>query len=92
MWGYSDGCVGKYLARKLKEKLLLQLSQTRDLATLTREAGPDNVTTWMQMDLDAEAPTPGTYRHRQAHSKPSVYVLNDEHGNLVMSSALKFAR
>ncbi|RPD67426.1 hypothetical protein L227DRAFT_486469, partial [Lentinus tigrinus ALCF2SS1-6] len=75
-WYKNEGR-GKYIARKLPEKLRLQATQTRDLAALTLEAGPDRVGRWLKLDLDAKTPTPETYAERRAHPKVSVYTLDE---------------
>ena len=78
--------IAKYLFRKLKEKLLLQLQQTWDLAALTQEAGPCELKEWLQLDIDDEAITPLSYRSRPQRRKPSVYVLDE--GKCESSSVL----
>ena len=65
-----------YIARKLLEKLPLQLDQTRDLAALTIAAGPERALRWAQMDRQTEAITPATYATWKRTPRPSVYVLN----------------
>ena len=74
---YTLSLTAKYLYRKILEKLLLQLLQTRDLAALTEEAGLDEIKRWLQLDVDEEALTPLTYRLRSANRRPSVYVLDE---------------
>ena len=71
---------GKYLSRKLREKLALQLAQTCDLAVLTVLAGPEAIEGWLKLDFDEQAPTPGTYEERRKRDKSSVYVLDDSYG------------
>ncbi|KAI0703979.1 hypothetical protein C8Q76DRAFT_572048, partial [Earliella scabrosa] len=77
-WRKNEGR-GKLLARKLKEKLPLQASQTLDLATLTKEAGPVLIGKWSGLDIDDEAPTPLTYPERKKRNRSSVYALDDTH-------------
>ena len=74
--------LGKYLSHKLREKLALQLAQTRDLMTLTLAAGAQTIIEWLKLDIDEDAPTPGTYQERRsgASTKSSVYVLDASHG------------
>ena len=67
----------KYLFRKLREKLLLQLQQTRDLAALTEEAGPGELKEWLKLDIEDEAMTPLSYHNRPQKQKQSVYVLDE---------------
>ena len=69
-----------YIARKLLEKLPLQLDQTRDLAALTIAAGPERALRWAQMDRQTEAITPATYAAWKSSPQPSVYVLNQQLG------------
>ena len=70
----------KYLYRKLTEKLMLQLQQTRDLAALTQEAGALEIQDWLTMDIDDQPLTPATYHCRPPHRPPSVYILDAAKG------------
>ena len=75
--------IAEYLARKLGEKLQLQLDQVADFAGITFAAGPDLIYEWAQLDVDDEAFTPGNYRVRQAAQAAqaqSVYVLDKSQG------------
>lgn len=77
----------KYLFRKLREKLLLQLQQTRDLAALTEEAGPCELKEWLKLDIEDEAMTPLSYHNRPQKQKQSVYVLDEgkcKYGNVLI--------
>lgn len=66
----------KYIFRKLREKLQLQLLQTRDLAALTEETRPRDLQAWLQLDTDGEPLTPLTYHTRSKTRPPSVYALD----------------
>ncbi|KAI0693053.1 hypothetical protein C8T65DRAFT_586112, partial [Cerioporus squamosus] len=50
--------IGKYLARKLQEKLRLQLDQSIHFAALTLTAGAARVHAWSTRGMDMGAPTP----------------------------------
>ncbi|KAI0716590.1 hypothetical protein C8Q76DRAFT_616444, partial [Earliella scabrosa] len=77
-WRKNEGR-GKLIARKLREKLPVQASQTLDLGTLTKEAGPALITKWSALDIDDAAPTPLSYPERRKRNVPSVYALDDTH-------------
>ena len=68
--------LAKYLYRKVTQKLLLQLQQTRDLAALTQEAGPTEMKEWLEMDIDDHALNPVTYHTRSPKKSQSVYILD----------------
>lgn len=90
----SDIVPGKYLSRKLREKLPLQLRQTRDLAALTVAAGPESVAEWLKLDFDEHAPTPTTYHERSKRPRNSVYLLDESHGawSAVFTHGAAYAR
>ncbi|RDX39433.1 hypothetical protein OH76DRAFT_1367526 [Lentinus brumalis] len=72
--------MGKYLARKLQEKLLLQVDQLIDFAALTLAAGTERVQAWAARGMDRAAPTPLNCREREKTRPRDVFLLSSDAG------------
>ena len=78
-----DGASGKYLSRKLKEKLPLQLDQLVDFVKLSSRAGPALCWQWAQRLTDIDAPNACNHAQRAKERPRRVFRLDDSKGTRV---------
>ncbi|KAI0702154.1 hypothetical protein C8Q76DRAFT_633263 [Earliella scabrosa] len=69
--------MGKYLSRKLKEKLPLQLDQLVDFVKLSSRAGPALCWQWAQRLTDIDAPNACNHAQRAKERPRRVFRLDD---------------
>lgn len=82
---------GEFLAGKLAEAYYGQQGTTRHFAGLTALAKPDTVAAWLCIPFDTHAPTPLSFRTKEAAFASSPFLVNRSQRTCVFISCTKLA-